>query len=184
MTNLINIENKDGQLLTKVKIGGHLLDYIDLYEMVCEMSYKVHEHGLDNLLGLLHLAKSITPKEKNIPFLENSARETIFRNYQSSLPTEFDIHKLVQKNISKVIDNCAVFERINDAKHQPDVWIRANGYEIPVEVKLKNFDYKALKQLKRYMDFYNCKKGIAVASELTTILPKSIKFIAIKELEG
>lgn len=54
---------------------------------------------------------------------------------------------------------------------------------VPVEIKLNAFTGKSLTQLKRYMDFYNTKSGIAVADGLKCELPKNITFIDYKKWE-
>lgn len=180
MNNLIKIENKE----IKVNIRGYLLDYIDLYELVSEMSYEVHKYGLSNLLDLVNLAKSITPKKKELPFLENSIRELILRNFQNGLSNEFDIHDLARSNLTKVIPGCKIIKRRNNPQHQPGLWISIGAEKIPVEVKLHDFDLKALEQLERYMQFYKSKKGVGVARSISIKLPSNIKFISIEELEG
>lgn len=190
MSNLIRIENgklvvssREVSEVKKININGYSLDYIELYELISKMSYEVSKYGLGNLLELIKIAKLITPKEKNIPFLENSVREIVLRNFENSLPTEFDIHNVVKENIHKVIGSCKIIKKQNHGKHQPDIWVNILGEEIPIEVKLKTFDGKALKQLRRYMEFYRTDKGICVARTLSVRLPENIRFISIKELE-
>lgn len=70
-----------------------------------------------------------------------------------------------------------------DGKNIPDAWIKRNGVKIPVEVKIYDFDKKALKQLLRYMKAYNCENGIAAARNLSVALPPNIEFISFEELE-
>lgn len=182
MSNLINITNQEGQLLVSSREVSCTLDYLDLYELASKESYNVTKHGLDLLLELADLARVMTPEDKKIPFLDNAIRELIFRNFMSSIPKEIDIQEVAKRNISKVIEGCQIFNRINNHKHQPDLWVTVYGEEIPVEIKVSNFNYKALEQLKRYMKFYNCEKGVAIGEKLTTKLPKNIMFISIKEL--
>lgn len=70
-----------------------------------------------------------------------------------------------------------ITRRKNDSRHIPDFWLY-NGCEFaPVECKLGQFDKKALKQIERYMNFYGCRKGFAVAASLNIDLPPEIKFI-------
>lgn len=71
-----------------------------------------------------------------------------------------------------------------DQRHRPDTWVLMDEENVPVEIKLGNFDHKALRQLRRYMAFYGSPKGIAVGAQLTTCLPNSITFISIDEIEG
>lgn len=90
--------------------------------------------------------------------------------------TEFTIHAKFKENAASVIDGAEVINKTNKTKHQPDAWVLLEGKEVPVEMKLGDFNYKALKQLRRYIDAYNCDKGIAVANDLTIDLPENIMF--------
>lgn len=71
----------------------------------------------------------------------------------------------------------------NNSKHIPDAWVEQDGEEIPVEMKLNDFDAKALKQLRRYINVYKKNKGIAIGRKLTVELPSDIRFISLEELE-
>ncbi|EDV9203276.1 hypothetical protein T081_002175 [Salmonella enterica subsp. enterica serovar Monophasic] len=59
---------------------------------------------------------------------------------------------------------------------QPDL-ITKEGY--PVEVKIGNFTYTALKQLLRYMEATNAEFGYACAKTLSVKLPENIRFIKL-----
>ena len=95
---------------------------------------------------------------------------------------EFYYQNMFKKNYSKIRKGKVIHKKSNGLDI-PDSWVDKNGEIIPVEVKIEKFNGKALKQLLRYMETYNCKNGIAVAKELTIGLPKEIEFISIKELE-
>lgn len=71
----------------------------------------------------------------------------------------------------------------NDPKHIPDFWLKRKDKHIPVEIKLHEFRGAHLKQLQRYMDFYNCDNGIAVGKELRCSLPDNVKFINYEHLQ-
>lgn len=163
-------------------VGGHLLDYADLFDLISRMSYKVKEHGLQNLLTLIDVAKLLIPTNKNVPYLEQAVRELVLRNFQSSLDSEFDIQDLAKEKIVHLIEGSKVIDKTPDSKHMPDIWLEIEGKEIPVEVKLNKFDAKAKEQLARYVNFYESSKGVAVGRELTTELPNNMMFISIKEL--
>lgn len=180
MNELISVLNQDGNLVVSSREGRHL-DYIGLYELASKKSYEVSKYGVSKLLSLVDLAKAITPEDKNLPFIEQSVRELILRNYMSSIPREKDIQSIVKENITKVFNECEVISRINDHRHQPDLWLVVQGEEVPVEIKLKKFNRKALEQLERYITFYKCNKGVAIAEKLTTKLPQNIKFISVME---
>lgn len=71
-----------------------------------------------------------------------------------------------------------------DQRHRPDAWVRIGEDSVPVEMKLGNFNRAALKQLRRYIGFYDSPGGIAVGKQLTTCLPENITFVSIDEIEG
>ena len=96
---------------------------------------------------------------------------------------EFYYQKLFKENYSKIRKG-QVIKNKNDGHNFPDAWVEENGYIIPVEVKLRKFDPKALKQLLRFMKAYGSLKGIAVARELSVKLPHNIEFISFSELEA
>lgn len=95
---------------------------------------------------------------------------------------EFYYQELFKKHYPKIF-NGKIIKRNNDGKNIPDVWVKENGKEIPVEVKLCKFDKKALMQLQRYMEAYKCDKGYAVARELSVDLPSNIRFLPFEILE-
>jgi putative transposon-encoded protein len=98
--------------------------------------------------------------------------------------TEASLYPLFEKAVKKLFGNNAeIVKKSNNPKHQPDAWVRIENQYIPVEIKLHSFDKKALSQLQRYMNFYNCKQGIAVGNSLMVDLPENIIFISINELE-
>ena len=61
--------------------------------------------------------------------------------------------------------------------------MQINNQYVPVEIKLHDFDLKALNQLSRYMNVYNCAYGIASAERLAVELPSNITFVSFKDLE-
>jgi hypothetical protein len=93
--------------------------------------------------------------------------------------TEFTIHNYFKENYKELIGKGAIL--ISKKGHRtgsPDAWVEIDGESIPVEIKKKTFNEKALKQLDRYMSVYGCSHGIAMAPTLTTQLPDNITFIA------
>lgn len=137
---------------------------------------EIHLRILDGLyFGLL----------KEYPFIRQAITQTVMSNYLTTRDTEFDKHKLFERNWRTVFDSShELTSRKNNPAHIPDFWMRKDENFIPVEIKLNNFTTKSLKQLLRYMDFYDCERGIAVAEKLTCTLPENIKFISFKELGG
>jgi len=66
-----------------------------------------------------------------------------------------------------------------DKEHKPDGFVVLDNEIYPVEVKKNTFDINALKQLTRYMRYYKCKKGIAVAPYLSCCLPDDVSFVPV-----
>lgn len=96
---------------------------------------------------------------------------------------EFYYQALFTKHAQKVIEGCSIIKHSDDCHHRPDAWISWKGQVAPVEVKLHDFNRKALSQLQRYMNFYHSKIGIAVGRRLTVEIPSNIQFVSLKELE-
>lgn len=96
---------------------------------------------------------------------------------------EYSVHTLFKENYSKIYEGEVIYHK-NDPRHIPDAWVEKDGERIPVEMKRHCFDKKALEQLTRYINFYNCRHGIAVGEELTVELPDNISFVSIDSLGG
>lgn len=107
-------------------------------------------------------------------------REHIVRDFLNSQHSEKDVYTWFRFNFSHYVDDSwHIVKRKNNAKHIPDFWLSNNVEFAPVECKLHDFDIHALHQLERYMQFYNCSKGWAVAENLKVELPTYIKFIEV-----
>ena len=68
---------------------------------------------------------------------------------------------------AELIPGCKVADSHpqSSPNHQPDFWIEVKESLFPVEVKRGAFNKKALVQLQRYMRFYGCNRGFAVAPD-------------------
>ena len=106
--------------------------------------------------------------------LYGAVAEKIARNFD--FKNEFYYQDLFKEKAEQLGYGKIVSHKDNP-KHKPDAWINRNDELIPVECKLHDFDAKALKQLTRYMTFYHAEHGIAVARELTVLLPENIEFV-------
>jgi CRISPR/Cas system-associated exonuclease Cas4 (RecB family) len=124
------------------------------------------------LRGLYH-----AQDDKAFNTLYGAVAMEITRDYNVD---EYTIQEAFKENIDKIFNKKAkLIKRKNNLRHIPDAWIQLENEDIPVEVKLSDFDNKALKQLKRYMTFYKCKKGIAVGKKYTANKEENITFIPI-----
>lgn len=97
--------------------------------------------------------------------------------------TEFDVHELFKKRYP-LISGAEIINVQSNKQDIPDVWVLENGLKIPVEIKKGRFNKSALRQLKRYINAYNCSFGIAVGEEVTVDLPGNIKFVSIDQLKN
>lgn len=58
---------------------------------------------------------------------------------------EFTIHEIFKENINNIFNGKAKqIIKKNNMRHIPDVWIEIDDEEIPVEIKLHEFNKKAL----------------------------------------
>lgn len=160
----------------EVYIGGAYIDRFKLLASVCNAESKKDAWKLLNVIS-----KLFHP-------LDDETFNTLYgavAMYTSIRFTknELSYHLLFEKNYSKIREG-KIVKKKTDGLNIPDSWVEKGNHIIPVEIKLKNFDKAALKQLKRYMIAYKSKYGIASAEKLTVDLPANIEFISFSELEN
>lgn len=154
-----------------------LVDTLALLETATILSFK-EPRELTRNLNLVDLARHICLRKSQLPFLFHSVRETIMKNFLACLPKETDIHDWFKAHYKEHLGNdYEIIKRKNNPKHIPDFWLLKEDAYTPVEIKLNSFDSRHLKQLQRYMDFYKCQNGIAVAASLNCELPANVMFI-------
>lgn len=112
-------------------------------------------------------------------YLHWCVAESLFNNLNGFRLLEKDVYQWFKENYKNVLgDDYEIVKHKNNNHHMPDFWVLYNHSEIiPVECKLNNFNLPALRQIKRYMSYYKCNKGIAIASECNVQLPNNILFI-------
>lgn len=144
----------------------------------------------DNIRFIYELFKDHEPTifNKILGNLENIASYLELRETHEILKSQNELYfqKLMKENIDEIFEGKYTLdtERKDNPKHRVDIWLTdSNGVSIPVEMKLWNFNKSALEQLQRYMKFYKCDKGIAVARALKVELPKNIEFINLSTLD-
>ena len=174
----INIKKNGLEFIeTKTK-----LNHMDLIEMATKLSFTEPEK-LERNLKLLDVAEIMMGDVENT-FMFTSLNMMVIKNFSDSRLTEFDIHKLFKSKYKKVLgEDYKIIKRKNNPKHIPDFWLMNNKEYIPVEIKLHEFNANHLKQLQRYINFYECSKGLAVAKELKCPLPSNIKFVNYENLQ-
>jgi len=142
------------------------------------MNCSIEDEAWDTMHDVSKIGHQLDLKEFND--LYEATAEFLTNKFQKS---EFYYHSLFNKLASSIIPGCTATLRKNDGHNFPDSWVKINGREIPVEIKLHNFGEPAVKQLERYMNAYNSGFGIAVGCSLTSSIHDNILFIPISELE-
>lgn len=157
------------------------LGVFDLMELVSRTSL-IEPGCLDRNLKIADFIEVMMGNtEKH--FFTSNLRMMIMKNFMDSRPTEFDIHEKFEKEYKSVLGNDYEIVKLkSNPKHIPDFWIKHDNVLIPVEIKLHDFNSSHLRQLKRYMDFYNCGRGIAVGGELNCPLPSNVTFVCHKDM--
>ena len=182
MSETIRIEVKVIEVIGDTKyllINGEKINKFELLALASKISNKDKKTAWE----VLKLASMLYHPEDDFAFNElyGAVAMDITRK---SIERECDIYSRFDKNIKKLFgSNARVIKKENSPRHIPDRWVSIEGNIMPVEIKLHKFDRRALSQLKRYMDFYNCTHGIAVAKTLDVNLPENITFISIDELK-
>lgn len=107
------------------------------------------------------------------------AKEIARRNSKN----EYYYQRLFDRVANRLLKGANPIHLKTNGKDIPDSFIDLNGETLPIEVKIGDFDKKAKQQLERYINNYNCERGIAVGRNLTVDLPENITFFSLKELE-
>lgn len=116
---------------------------------------------------------------------ENTKTELFNYILSCGVTYEKELYKIFDKNIYKLFDNkVQVIKYKNSNKYKPDRWIKYDDCIIPVEFKRYSFTDDSKKQLKKYIDYYGSKFGIAIGAELKTILDNNMMFISIYDLNA
>ena len=156
-------------------VDGTVIDKFELLAIAYESDNKKDARETMRAVSILYHADN----DPVFDSLYDAVEECIIAKF---IKNEFYYQDLFKKHYSKIYKG-EVINKKSNGKDIPDVWVKESGKEIPVEVKLNKFDNKALKQLKRYMDVYECDKGYAVGRVLTVDLPSNIKFVPLEILE-
>lgn len=159
-------------------VNGEKLDKFTLLALASKIGDNNEQAGWD----IMRLASILHHPENDFVFNElyKAVGMEITRNNQRN---EYGLYPLFEKNIKEILGNKAkIVKRKNHPDHMPDFWVQIDKETMPVEIKIKNFDKKALRQLKRYMEFYKTNRGVAVGERLATTLPNNIIFVSTREL--
>ena len=182
MINISNIDIENLQYETKVE-NGVLYYYvnsikIDKYDLLAAAS---NESSLERALEIIEVADhlfGVSPTDYTYFSLRNCVYENIM--WEKSSRTELYYQDVFKKHIKEILgNNYELVKKTSDNRNIPDAWVSCNNEIIPVEMKIGNFDGKALKQLLRYMNKYDTKNGIAIGRQLAIEIPSNIQFIPI-----
>jgi hypothetical protein len=171
---LIKKNNKPQYLVIK----DEKIDRFRLLSLASSISQKDEKMAWD----IMRLASILFHPQNDVVF--NELYDAVVSNIIYNNPkNEFQLYPKFKNKVKELFGkNAKVIEKVNDPHYRPDIWIRIENQDIPVEIKQNNFNKKSLKQLEGYMEFYNAKYGIAVGSKLTVKLPDNIVFIPISKL--
>lgn len=137
-------------------------------------------------LKLIEHAKKIAEDDQieDVEYLALAALDQVFMvmraEDEKSKPTTHNEYGYVQSWFKEKYQEffpCAELEKVVAGRYVPDFLVKMqDGVVVPVECK-KNFNARALRQLRAYMKHFGVSQGIAVASKLTTELPDGVIFI-------
>lgn len=188
MNELTKIFNyKGSQLRTVIKSGmikcfylnGQKIDRFDLLATAARLAHQDETAAWE----IMNLASKLFHVQGDVTFNALYGAVALEITWASA-ENESNIHVLFNKHARKLLgENAEIIKKHCHPKHQPDSWVRMNGEDVPVEMKLGSFDKKALLQLQRYIKHYGTSTGIAVGRNLAVSLPDNIIFMSIERLE-
>lgn len=188
MNNLTIFRFENQQVRTVLQNGmvkhfyfnGQKMDRFDLLAAAVTLANRDEKAAWE----IMNLASKLFHVQDDVTF-NTLYRAAALEITRSTTKNEGDIHALFNKHVVKLLgEKAEIIKKHHHQKHQPDSWVRINGEDVPVEMKLGVFDKKALAQLQRYMRHYGSLNGIAVGRSLKATLPDNITFISIDRLEA
>ena len=157
-----------------VIITGLKMDQYQLLAFANEFS----DFNKDDAWSIMNFASSLFHPENDWAFntLYGAVAMDMTRKSMSE-NREYWLHDFFNNNVSQILGQEAKIVKVKqNSRHQPDSWVQVDDNILPVEIKNGPFDNKALRQLTRYIKFYNSKGGVAVGNELAIKLPSNIRF--------
>lgn len=172
-----------------VKIDGTVPCYkIDgvLFEKYALLAFasKISSSNKKDALNIIKMAEGMYAKYRDETFDELCNCVQDFIIYKDIQKDELYYQEIFKNNCKKILgENYEIYDKKNLLRKRPDAWVIYENSEIPVEMKLRDFNYASLEQLLGYISMYGCKNGIAIGERLTTELPKNIKFVELKKIK-
>lgn len=162
---------------TGIEIGGKFYDRFGLLALATSCKSSEAAWGFLKLASIM-----FHPQDDHVFNALYEAVTTHLAYWENAETLEYSLYPQFEKAVNNLFgENAKIIRPKEDRHHRPDSWVQIGETLIPVEMKKSDFDGKALKQLTRYMNFYQCKNGVAVGSRLSVKIPKSIRFINISE---
>ena len=143
-----------------------------------------NEHSVETAFEIIDVADHLFGMLSDYSYvsLRNCVYENIVQHECSK--TELYYQSVFKNNVKEILgDEYEIIKKSSDNKNIPDAWVSYSGEIIPVEIKIHEFDKKALKQLLRYMTKYETKHGIAIGERLTVDLPNNIVFVEMSVIK-
>ncbi len=156
-----------GELL---RMSADVVDEMVAFERIAHLAYTDPHQALHELCD--------RPYREETSYLRSAIIALVHVNLRTG-PRELDVRQKFYRNLSALIPGAVRIAKVCDRQHQPDGFIGWRGLEVPVEIKRRVFNAKALSQLQRYMKVYDSEMGIAVAPQLTCALPSNIHFVEV-----
>lgn len=169
----------DKKILTIEDVLKDFMEDLTRIEKVLKGSYSNPNDLSENLDGIENADRD-NILSSYFPFIRHAISERVIGNFIDTQPSERDIHDWFRDNFKRILgEEYRIVDHKNNKNHIPDFWVTTpQDFKIvPVEIKLHSFDHKSLEQLKRYMNFYESDRGIAVGKKLKCELPENITFI-------
>ena len=103
--------------------------------------------------------------------------------HEEQNPDEFYWHKVFRKHVEALIPGASIVPRKRiDGSGYPDFLVKVENDICPVEIKRKDFNRTAYKQLRNYILEYEAPYGFAVAQNITTSLDANMIYVSLKGL--
>jgi len=153
------------------------MDYIDIINLASLVG--TNPYFAKEAFDILEVAEIIANyAQKDLKWIIYTLQKQIANHSNLSVIYESDVVSWFEKKYKNILgEGVEIVSNKDDEYNKPDLWVKEKENYIPIEVKRNGFDKKSLKQLERYINFYNVSKGIAIGTELKCDLPHNIKFI-------
>lgn len=161
-------------------LNRNISDFINIYEMLSVSSEIADKHLLLTAGHIMSFAGYLSANFSDNGNVFNSLYSAVaVRIGFVSSGGESTLVGIFKRDLALILPGAKIISVKNSQKHAPDLWLSINNKNVPVEAKLHKFNEAAKKQLLRYMDFYKCDQGIAIAQTIDCDLPDNITFYSI-----